>query len=55
MFCQPGARNDYGDIVSYNDDVPAIIAPGRLPSKGRGAFLGVVPLSNNVLGTGMLL
>ena len=38
-----------------NDNVPAIIALGRVPSKGRSACIGVVPLNNNVLGTDMLL
>ena len=42
-------------LVPCNDNVPAIIASGRVPSKGRSACLGIVPLSNNVLGTDMWL
>ena len=41
--------------VPCTDNVPAIIAPGRVPSKGRSTCLGIVPLSFNVLWTDMLL
>ena len=47
--------NAWRDVVPCNDNVPAIITPGRVPSKGRSACLRLVPLSNNVLGTDMLL
>ena len=37
------------------DNVPAIITPSRVPSKRRSVCLGVVLLSNIVLGTDILL
>ena len=58
MCCQPGAspRNACRDVVSLpcNDNVPAIIAPGKVQCGAKGGA-PVVPLSNNVLGTDMLL
>ena len=35
--------------------MPVIIMPGRVPSKGRSPCLGVVPFSNNVVETYILL
>ena len=51
MFCQAHFRPCWQDVVSCNDNVPAIITPGRVLSKGRSTCLGVVALSNNVVGT----
>ena len=58
MFCQPGGSPlspEWRDVFPCNDNVPVIIVPGRVLSKGRSACLGIVPLSNNVVGTDMLL
>ena len=35
--------NAWRDVVPSIDNVPATIAPGRVPSKGKSAGLGVVP------------
>ena len=52
---RPLSRPHWRDVYHGNDNIPAIIAPGRVPSKGRSACLGVVPLSNYAVGTDMLL
>ena len=48
-------KNVWRNVVPCNDNVPAIIAPGRVPGNGKSACLGVVPFSSNVLGTDVLL
>ena len=49
------AEDTWRDVVPCNDNVPEIIAPGRVPSKERSACPGIMPFNDLMKGTEQLL